>query len=217
MIFVVSTFTQSCLVRLGMSWSQSSSKASCIQSAVVLGLQVSVPSVARRETLSPSLVPWSRPEKLLLCLLMMSLSWSPACCLTGPAMLPAERRSARACTSHEKFASLTEERKRAADLSLASSWERLSSSTLINWSISVEGLGREEHVLLDGEVRLPDQAGGLVAEVVSGSQLGPVRPVGPVQVSLRRSRATQREVTVLSLRYILNLNQRRIKAREGCI
>ena len=75
---------------------------------------------------------YDKPKKLLFCLLMMSLSWSPACCLTGPVILWVKRRRAKARTSHKKY---------AANPSLAN-------PILINWSISVEGGGVLRSVLL---------------------------------------------------------------------
>ena len=68
--------------------------------------------------------------------------------------------------------------------------------------------GGLEVVRLEVKVLLPHQTGRLVTEVVRGSQRGPARTIGSLQVILGTARTRQQEVTELSLGYFLDLKRK---------
>ena len=70
--------------------------------------------------------------------------------------------------------------------------------------------GGLEVVRLEVKVLLPHQTGRLVTEVVRGSQRGPARTIGSLQIQLRTAGTRQQEVTELSLSYFLDLKMKSI-------
>ena len=70
--------------------------------------------------------------------------------------------------------------------------------------------GGLEVVRLEVKVLLPHQAGRLVTEVVRGSQRGPARTIGSLQILFGTAGTRQQEVTELSLSYLLNLQRKSI-------